>query len=145
MGFVAARIACRERSHFGLRFVERGGESPKVAELPAIDFHDSSPLFGFDTFYELADARKLRRIDCGDQLVLESVEAFMRRIDRHEWSRCPYCGKGQFVSTAPIAPALTSRTSPALLPMTNAGTHHIGRPHRHAKRLTPAPARLQSP
>ena len=38
-----------------------------------------------------------------------------------------------------------SRTSPALLSMTNACTHPIGRPHRHAKRLTPAPARLQSP
>jgi hypothetical protein len=40
-----------------------------------------------------------------DPLVLESVDAFMRRIDRHEWSRYPHCGKGQFVSTAPIAPA----------------------------------------
>ena len=33
-----------------------------------------------------------------------SVEAFMRRIDQHECLRCPHCGKGQFVSTAPIAP-----------------------------------------
>jgi len=40
-----------------------------------------------------------------DPVVVESVEAFMRRIHRHEWSRCPHCGKGQFVPTAPIAPA----------------------------------------
>src|SRR5450756_740341 len=70
MGLVAAWIACRQSGHFGLQFVERGGESPKVVELPAIDFHDSPPLIRFDTFYEFADARKLGRIGCGDPLRL---------------------------------------------------------------------------
>jgi hypothetical protein len=37
--------------------------------------------------------------------VLKSVEAFMHRIDRHEWSRCTHCGECRFVPTAPIAPA----------------------------------------
>jgi len=40
-----------------------------------------------------------------DPVVVESVDAFMRRIDRLDWMRCPHCGKGRFVPTAPIAPA----------------------------------------
>ena len=39
-----------------------------------------------------------------DPVVVESVEAFMRRIDQHQRLRCPHCGKGRFVPTAPIAP-----------------------------------------
>ena len=54
---------------------------------------------------KLAQARRALSVPAPDPLVVESVEAFMRRIDRHEWSRCPHCGKGQFVPTAPIAPA----------------------------------------
>ena len=54
---------------------------------------------------KLARARAALSVPPPDPLVVESVEAFMRRIDRHEWSRCPHCGKGQFVPTAPIAPA----------------------------------------
>jgi hypothetical protein len=54
---------------------------------------------------KLAQARAALSAPVPDPLVVESVEAFMRRIDRHEWSRCPHCGKGQFVPTAPIAPA----------------------------------------
>lgn len=34
------------------------------------------------------------------------VQAFMQRIQRHEYLRCPHCGTGQFVPTVPIAPAL---------------------------------------
>lgn len=51
----------------------------------------------------LAAARAALDASAPDPIVVESVEAFMRRIDRHEWSRCPHCGKGQFVPTAPIA------------------------------------------
>ena len=54
---------------------------------------------------KLAQARAALSAPAPDPLVVESVEAFMRRIDRHEWSRCPHCGKGRFVPTAPIAPA----------------------------------------
>jgi hypothetical protein len=43
--------------------------------------------------------------DGNDPLVVESVQAFLHRIERIEWSRCPHCGKGQFVPTASIAPA----------------------------------------
>jgi hypothetical protein len=57
-------------SHIGLQFVDCSGESPEVIELPAINFHDSSTLIRFDTFYELADARKLSRIGSGDPLRL---------------------------------------------------------------------------
>jgi len=51
----------------------------------------------------LATARAALDAPAPDPVVVESVEAFMRRIDRLEWSRCPHCGKGQFVPTAPIA------------------------------------------
>jgi len=54
---------------------------------------------------KLAKARAALSVPVPDPVVVESVEAFMRRIHRHEWSRCPHCGKGQFVPTAPIAPA----------------------------------------
>jgi hypothetical protein len=54
---------------------------------------------------KLAQARAALSAPVPDPVVVESVEAFMRRIDRHEWSRCPHCGKGRFVPTAPIAPA----------------------------------------
>ncbi len=53
----------------------------------------------------LAAARAALDAPVPDPVVLESVQAFMHRIDRIEWSRCPHCGKGQFVPTAPIAPA----------------------------------------
>ena len=53
---------------------------------------------------KLAQARSALSVPAPDPLVVESVEAFMHRIDRHEWSRCPHCGKGQFVPTASIAP-----------------------------------------
>lgn len=54
---------------------------------------------------KLAKARTALSVPAPDPLVLESVEAFMGRINRLEWSRCTHCGKGQFVPTAPIAPA----------------------------------------
>jgi hypothetical protein len=51
----------------------------------------------------LAAARAALHAPMPDPVVVESVEAFMRRIDRHERLRCPHCGRGQFVPTAPIA------------------------------------------
>ena len=54
---------------------------------------------------KLAQARAALSAPAPDPRVVESVEAFLHRIDRIEWSRCPHCGKGRFVPTAPIAPA----------------------------------------
>jgi len=54
---------------------------------------------------KLAQARAALSAPVPDPVVVESVQAFMRRIDRHQWLRCPHCGKGQFVPTAFIAPA----------------------------------------
>ena len=51
----------------------------------------------------LAAARAALDAPAPDPLVVESVEAFMRRIDQHQRMRCPHCGKGQFVTTATIA------------------------------------------
>jgi hypothetical protein len=58
-----------------------------------------------DKAAKLAQARTALSAPVPDPVVVESVQAFMHRIDRLEWSRCPHCGKGQFVPTAPIAPA----------------------------------------
>ncbi|OGA34776.1 MAG: transposase [Betaproteobacteria bacterium RIFCSPLOWO2_12_FULL_64_23] len=52
----------------------------------------------------LAAARAALDAPAPNPLVVESVEAFMRRIDQHQRLRCPHCAKGQFVSMAPIAP-----------------------------------------
>jgi Putative transposase/Transposase zinc-binding domain len=51
----------------------------------------------------LAAARAALDAPAPDPVVVESVEAFMHRIDQHQRLRCPHCGKGQFVPTAPIA------------------------------------------
>ena len=52
----------------------------------------------------LAAARAALDAPAPDPLLVESVETFMRRIDQHQRLRCPHCGRGQFVPTAPIAP-----------------------------------------
>jgi len=51
----------------------------------------------------LAAARAALDAPTPDPIVVESVEAFMRRIDQHMRMCCPHCGKGQFVTTATIA------------------------------------------
>ena len=52
----------------------------------------------------LAAARAALNAPAPDPIVVESVEAFIRRIEQHERLRCPHCGRGRFVPTAPIAP-----------------------------------------
>jgi hypothetical protein len=54
--------------------------------------------------HKLAQARAALSVPPPDPVVVESVQDFLRRIDRIECSRCPHCGRGQFVTTAPIAP-----------------------------------------
>jgi hypothetical protein len=54
---------------------------------------------------KLAQARAALSAPTPDPLVVESVQAFMHRIQRHEYLRCTHCGGGQFVPTASIAPA----------------------------------------
>ena len=56
---------------------------------------------------KLAQARAARSAlsaPAPDALVVESVQAFLQRIDRHEMLRCTHCGNGQFVPTASVAP-----------------------------------------
>ncbi|MEK6209436.1 MAG: IS91 family transposase [Pseudomonadota bacterium] len=52
----------------------------------------------------LAAARAALDARVPDPLVVDSVQAFMGRLERHEYLRCPHCGRGQFVPTASIAP-----------------------------------------
>jgi hypothetical protein len=52
----------------------------------------------------LAAARAALDAPVPDPVVVESVQAFMRRIAQHEYLRCPHCGHGQFMPTASIAP-----------------------------------------
>jgi hypothetical protein len=54
---------------------------------------------------KLAQARAALSVPAPDPVVVESVQAFMQRIERHEYLRCPHCGKGQFVPTAAIVRA----------------------------------------
>lgn len=54
---------------------------------------------------KLAQARQALAVPAPDPVVVESVAAFMRRIARIDWARCPHCGEGIYVPTAPIAPA----------------------------------------
>jgi hypothetical protein len=53
---------------------------------------------------KLAQARAALSVPTPDPVVVESVRDFMHRIEHHQYLRCPHCGKGQFVPTAPIAP-----------------------------------------
>lgn len=53
---------------------------------------------------KLARARAALSVPPPDPVVIESVAAFMRRIDRHDWRRCPHCGTGTCVPTAALAP-----------------------------------------
>jgi len=52
---------------------------------------------------KLAQARAALSVAPPDPVVVESVAAFMCRIERHAWMRCGHCGQGCFVPTAPIA------------------------------------------
>lgn len=54
--------------------------------------------------HKLAQARAALSVPPPDPAVVESVQAFMHRIQRHDALRCPHCGRGQFVPTASIAP-----------------------------------------
>lgn len=53
---------------------------------------------------KLAQARAALSVPAPDPVIVESVAAFMHRIDRHAWARCPQCRQGNFVPTAAIAP-----------------------------------------
>ena len=51
-----------------------------------------------------AQARQALAVPPPDPVIVESVAAFLQRIDRVAWTRCPHCGEGSFVPTAAIAP-----------------------------------------
>ncbi len=53
---------------------------------------------------KLAQARAALSVPVPDPVLVESVVAFLRRIDRIDWRRCAHCGQGTFVPTAAIAP-----------------------------------------
>ena len=52
----------------------------------------------------LALARSALNAPVPQPAVIESVEAFMRRVARIEWGACPHCGAGQFGVTGSLAP-----------------------------------------
>ncbi|MET0167782.1 MAG: transposase [Vicinamibacterales bacterium] len=61
---------------------------------------------------KLAQARAALAVPAPDPVVVESVAALMRRIERIGWARCPHCGQGAFVPTASI-PMPTRPFTPA--------------------------------
>lgn len=58
---------------------------------------------------KLAQARSALSAPTPDPLVVESVQAFLQRIDRHAYLRCTHCDNGQFVPTASISPVRVPR------------------------------------
>ena len=60
---------------------------------------------------KLAQARTALSVPPPDPLIVESVADFMRRVERHDWTRCRQCGRGHCVQTAPLPP-LSARAPP---------------------------------
>ncbi len=105
--------------HFRVR-AETSGQTKRTLALPAETFIDRFLLHvlpkGFKRIRhygilgpagkatKLAQARAALSVPVPDPVVVESVEAFMRRINRIEWARCTRCGQGAFVPAAAIAP-----------------------------------------
>jgi len=54
----------------------------------------------------LAAARKALEMPAPEPLVVESLEAFMRRVASIEWLNCPHCREGQFRVMQAILPNL---------------------------------------
>ena len=54
----------------------------------------------------LAAARAALDAPAPDPVVLESVEAFMRRVAGIEWMDCPHCGEGRFRVVQALSPNL---------------------------------------
>ena len=52
----------------------------------------------------LAAAREALQAPVPKPVVIESVDAFMRRVARREWSCCPQCHHGRLMPVAAIAP-----------------------------------------
>jgi hypothetical protein len=53
---------------------------------------------------KLALARQALAAPAPDPVVVESVQAFLQRVDWLQCMRCPHCGTGRFVPSAPLAP-----------------------------------------
>lgn len=99
---------------------EASGRTKRTLALPAATFIDRFLLHvlpkGFKRIrhygllgpagkaVKLAQARVALSVPAPDPVIVESVAAFMRRIDQIEWTHCPHCGNGAFVPTAAIAP-----------------------------------------
>lgn len=65
---------------------------------------------------KLAQARAALCAPTPDPAVIESVDAFMQRIARHAYLRCPHCGTGTFMVTAAIVPAIRHSPHPRAPP-----------------------------
>lgn len=105
--------------HFRVRASDQGNVKRTLA-LPAKTFIDRFLLHvlpkGFKRIrhygilgpagkaVKLAQARAALSVPAPDPVIVESVAAFMRRIDRIEWARCTHCGQGAYVPTAALAP-----------------------------------------
>lgn len=60
----------------------------------------------------LAAARAALNAPIPEPAVIESVAAFLKRVERFEWLCCPHCQQGRFAVLQGIAP--TPRTSPPM-------------------------------
>ena len=60
----------------------------------------------------LAAARAALEAPAPDPVLVESVEAFMRRVANIEWLNCPHCREGRFVVIEAIPPSPLPRPPP---------------------------------
>ena len=113
VGMDHGEVAFRVRS-------EATSSRKRTLRLPATEFIDRFLKHVLPTGFKrirhyglLAPARKARRLALAraaldaptpDPVVIESVEAFMRRVARIEWRACRHCGAGHFVVTGLLAP-----------------------------------------
>lgn len=107
------------------------GNRKKVAQLEAVEFirrfmqHMLPNGFKRIRHYgllgpahkaaNLAAARAALEAPAPEPAVIESVEAFMRRVAGIEWLNCPHCREGRFVTIEAIPPQLP-RPPPQRLP-----------------------------
>ncbi len=109
------RLGARPRSH-----ADAGGGKKRILRLSGVGFIDRFLLHvlpqGFKRIrhygvlgpagkaVKLAQARAALAVPPPDPPVVESLAAFMLRIDRLAWMRCRHCGQGYCVPTAALAP-----------------------------------------
>ena len=103
-----------------VRFRVRATPGKRVLRLPAEEFLDRFLRHVLPSGFKqirhyglLAPAAKATKLVLArqalsvpepDPVITATVEDFLQRVGRAEWTRCPHCHEGRFVPTAAIPP-----------------------------------------